>query len=54
MEPRIRYAKTKDGVSIAYWVPGEGMAFVSHAPLMWATSNWNGRTLTELEGAAPR
>ena len=24
MEPRIQYAKTKDGVSIAYWTLGEG------------------------------
>ncbi len=24
MEPRIQYAKTEDGVSIAYWVMGEG------------------------------
>ncbi len=25
MEPRIQYAKTKDGVSIAYWTLGKGM-----------------------------
>ncbi len=25
MEPRIQYAKTKDGVSIAFWTLGEGM-----------------------------
>jgi len=25
MEPRIQYAKTEDGVSIAYWTMGEGM-----------------------------
>ncbi len=24
MEPRIQYAKTEDGVSIAYWTLGEG------------------------------
>ena len=24
MEPRIQYAKTTDGVSIAYWTRGEG------------------------------
>jgi len=24
MEPRIQYAQTKDGVSIAYWTLGEG------------------------------
>ncbi len=28
MEPRIQYAKTKDGVSIAYWTLGTGMPFV--------------------------
>ncbi len=31
MEPRIQYAKTKDGVSIAYYTLGEGMPFV-HMP----------------------
>ena len=33
MEPRIRYAKTSDGVSIAFWTLGEGMPLV-HMP--WA------------------
>ena len=28
MEPRIQYAKTKDGVSIAYWTMGEGQPLV--------------------------
>ena len=28
MEPRIQYAKTTDGVSIAYWTLGEGRSFV--------------------------
>jgi class 3 adenylate cyclase/pimeloyl-ACP methyl ester carboxylesterase len=28
MEPRIQYAKTSDGVSIAFWTLGEGMPFV--------------------------
>jgi hypothetical protein len=28
MEPRIQYAQTKDGVSIAFWAMGEGMPFV--------------------------
>jgi class 3 adenylate cyclase len=42
MEPRIQYAKTKDGVSIAYWMLGEGMPLVlmptlpvSHARAEW-------------------
>ncbi len=42
MEPRIQYAKTKDGVSIAYWTLGEGMPLVhmpnlpfSHIQLEW-------------------
>ena len=33
MEPRIQYAKTADGVSIAYWTLGEGMPLV-HMPLL--------------------
>ncbi len=32
MEPRIQYAKTSDGVSIAYWTMGQGMPLV-HMPL---------------------
>ena len=28
MEPRIQYAQTKDGVSIAYWTMGDGMPLV--------------------------
>ncbi len=35
MEPRIQYAKTKDGVSIAYWTLGNGPALF-HVPLMWS------------------
>jgi class 3 adenylate cyclase len=41
MEPRIQYAKTKDGVSIAFWTMGEGAPFVvmpgmySHIQLEW-------------------
>ena len=31
MEPRIQYAKTSDGVSIAFWTLGEGRPFV-HTP----------------------
>ncbi len=27
MEPRIQYAQTKDGVSIAFWTLGEGMPY---------------------------
>src|SRR3990172_8832225 len=34
MEPRIQYAKTSDGVNIAYSVTGEG------APLVWAALPW--------------
>ncbi|MDP2948297.1 MAG: adenylate/guanylate cyclase domain-containing protein [Chloroflexota bacterium] len=33
MEPRIQYAKTADGVSIAFWTLGEGMPVV-HLPLL--------------------
>jgi class 3 adenylate cyclase len=42
MEPRIQYAQTKDGVSIAYWTMGEGMPLVymptipvSHLEVEW-------------------
>jgi class 3 adenylate cyclase len=41
MEPRIQYARTADGVSIAFWTLGEGMPFVhlglifSHIQLEW-------------------
>ncbi len=41
MEPRIQYAKTKDGVSIAYYRLGKGMPLVnmpfpfSHLQLVW-------------------
>jgi class 3 adenylate cyclase len=35
MEPRIQYAKTKDGVSIAYWTLGEGTPLV-HMPLAFS------------------
>ncbi len=30
MEPHIQYAKTKDGVSIAFCTLGEGLPLVSH------------------------
>lgn len=33
MEPRIQYAQTTDGVSIAFWTLGEGMPFVHLAPM---------------------
>ena len=42
MEPRIQYAKTADGVSIAFWTLGEGMPLImmppvafSHVQLEW-------------------
>src|SRR3990172_3675915 len=41
MEPRIQYAKTADGVNIAYWTLGEGIPFVhmglaaGHIALEW-------------------
>jgi pimeloyl-ACP methyl ester carboxylesterase len=44
MEPRIQYAKTKDGVSIAFYVMGEGMPVIlmpwipfSHLEREWHT-----------------
>ena len=35
MEPRIQYAQTADGVSIAFWTLGEGMALV-HMPFLFS------------------
>jgi class 3 adenylate cyclase len=35
MEPRIQYAQTTDGVSIAFWTLGEGMPLV-HMPLIYS------------------
>jgi class 3 adenylate cyclase len=42
MEPRIQYAQTKDGVSIAFWTLGEGMPLIdlwptpfSHIQFQW-------------------
>jgi len=46
MEPRIQYAKTADGVSIAFWTLGEGTAIVhlpvlfSHVQLEWQVPEW--------------
>ena len=47
MEPRIQYAKTKDGVSIAFWTLGEGMPLVEmpvppwgHIQLEWQIPEW--------------
>jgi len=47
MEPRIQYAKTADGVSIAFWTLGEGVPFVqmptlpwSHIQLEWQDPGW--------------
>jgi class 3 adenylate cyclase len=36
MEPRIQYAKTADGVSIAFWTLGEGVPFVHMPVLPWS------------------
>ena len=47
MEPRIQYAKTADGVSIAFWTLGEGMPLVvmpnapwSHIQMEWQIPGW--------------
>ncbi len=40
MEPRIQYAQTKDGVSIAFYTLGEGMAVVYMAPLLSVETEW--------------
>ncbi len=47
MEPRIQYAKTSDGVNIAYWTMGEGEPLVymplgpfSHIQVEWQWPAW--------------
>src|SRR4030067_242589 len=46
MEPRIQYAKTTDGVSIAFWTLGEGMPLVhmsvafSHTQMEWQIAEY--------------
>jgi class 3 adenylate cyclase len=47
MEPRIQYAKTADGVSIAFWTLGQGQPLVqmpslpwSHIQLEWQDPGW--------------
>jgi len=42
MEPRIQYAKTADGVSIAFWTLGQGMPLVSlpELPLSHIQMEW--------------
>ena len=39
-EPRIQYAKTSDGVSIAYYVAGKGVPVVSSFPVSHVTYYW--------------
>jgi class 3 adenylate cyclase len=48
MEPRIQYAKTSDGVSIAFWTLGEGGVPLVHMPVLgyshvqleWQVPEW--------------
>ena len=35
-EPRIQYAKTADGVSIAFWTLGQGQPLVQMPPIPWS------------------
>ena len=48
MEPRIQYAKTSDGVSIAYWTMGEGEPFVEMPGLPFAVSQLEWQTAQTL------
>lgn len=36
MEPRIQYAKTSDGVNIAFWSLGEGLPVIMIPPIPWS------------------
>ena len=43
MEPRIQYAKTADGVSIAFWTLGEGVSLALMADSSYF--RWEGSTI---------
>ena len=53
MEPRIQYAKTSDGVSIAFWTLGEGMPLVhtpftfGHIQMEWQFDRENARRVPD-------
>ena len=49
MEPQIQYAKTEDGVSIAYWTMGEGPPLVISPNL----TGGSGQMAFEFPGARP-
>jgi len=40
MEPRIQYARTSDGVSIAYWTLEKGEPLVFMLPLSLVRLEW--------------
>ncbi len=42
MEPRIQYAQTKDGVSIAYYAMGEGAPLVLMLQGGFTHTAWSG------------
>jgi len=63
MEPRIQYAKTSDGVSIAYCAMGEGTplvympAQISHVQLEWQNPDvrrWYARMLLDRDAPGDR
>ena len=54
MEPRIQYAKTSDGVSIAYWTLGEGHALVVTPDMHFRHLQWRCRRYAPGMSAWPR
>jgi hypothetical protein len=42
MEPRIQYAQTAEGVSIAFWTLGAARPFCTYEALQSAISKWTG------------
>ena len=43
MEPRIQYAKTEDGVDIAFWTMGEGeppLVYMGGTPFTHTNAEW--------------
>ena len=51
MEPRIQYAQTSDGVSIAFWTLGEGMPLVHmpNIPFSHIRTEWQVRELRQYD-----
>ena len=50
MEPRIQYAKTSDGVNIAYAVLAKASLWCVYRFILFATCRWNGKSRRSATG----